>query len=248
MKSSSTWFVGLFIALASGCTSGPSDEDYDDVATSVGALTASDSGGDVGAMGDAVEASQGQAPEGTTAEGSGSFSGARGGLEYEYALTCSDASGAVLASCDGTTDLAHLTVDWSGELHLARFDASLARSGDWTLSAIQSETPVLNGVGSFDASTSFQALWRDETRTMDLEYDANYDGVELSKALRRPVGGTATFNVHVERTRETSRRDVEAEFDIEAVVTFTDAGTANLVLDGSRSYVVNLTDGSVAQD
>jgi len=243
----STWFVGLFV-VALGCNSGPTDEDYDDVAASVGALTASDSGGDVGAMDDAVAASQGTEPEGVTTSGSGSFSGARGGLEYEYALTCSDSGGALLEICDDTTDTAHLTVAWSGELHLARYDATLSRTGDWTLSGLQGDVVTLNGVGSFDADSEFQALFRDETRTLHLEYDANYDGVQLSKSIRRPVGGTATFAVHMERTRSRGARDVDAEFDIDAVVTFQNDGTANLVLDGSRSYVVNLDDGSVTQD
>lgn len=245
--SKSTWFAGL-IVVAVGCNSGPSDEDYDDVAASVGALTASDSGGDVGSMQDAVEASQGESVDGVTASGSGSISGERGGLSYEYELTCSNEGGDVLAVCDATTDTAHLTVDWSGELDLARFDASLSRSGDWTLSGIQSEVVTLNGVGSFDADSSFQALFRDETRTLHLEYDASYDGVQISKSMRRPIGGTATFAVHMQRTRERGSRNVEAEFDIDAVVTFTSDGVGHLVLDGERSYVISLDDGSVTQE
>jgi hypothetical protein len=241
-------FVGLFAVVAAGCTSGPTDEDYDDVAASVAALTASDSGGDVGAMGDAVEASQGQEPEGVTNSGSGSFTGARGGLEYEYALTCSSATGDLLETCDDTTDTAHLTVAWSGELHLARYDATLSRTGDWTLSGLQGDVVTLNGVGSFDADSSFQALFRDETRTLRLAYDASYDAVQISKSIGRPVGGTASFAVHMERTRSRGARDVEAEFDIDAVVTFANDGTAHLELDGERSYVVNLDDGSVTSE
>ena len=92
---------------------------------------------------------------------------------------------------------------------------------------------TLNGVGAFDADNEFQALFRGETRTLRLEYDASYDAVQISKSMRRPVGGTATFSVHVERTRERGARNVEAEFDIEAVATFASDGTAHLVLDAT---------------
>lgn len=233
------------LVLAAACNSGPTDEDYDDVAASVGALTANDSGGDVGSMDDAVVAAQGDSPDGLTASGSGGFSGARGGLEYEYALTCSDEAGTVLDVCDDTTDTAHLTVSWSGELDLPRYQASIAREGDWTLSGLQSDTVQLDGTGSFDVDSSFTALYRDVTRTLRLAYDAEYQAVQFSKATRRPVGGTATFGVHVERTRSRGARDVEAEFDIDAVLTFAADGTAHLELDGERSYVVDVEDGSV---
>ena len=242
-----TWIVGLLFA-AVGCNSGPTDEDYDDVAASVGALTANDSGGDVGSMDDAVAASQGEAPEGMTMSGSGSLSGERGGLQYEYELTCSNEGGDVLAACDETTDTAHLTVAWSGELDLPRYQATVSRTGDWTLSDLQSDTVTLNGEGTFDVDSSFTALFRDETRTLRLSYDASYDAVQISKAQRQPVGGTASFAVHMERTRSRGARDVEAEFDIDAVVTFAQDGTAHLDLDGERSYVIHLADGTVTAE
>lgn len=249
MSNATLLTVSLGVALlSSACNSGPTNEDYDDVAASVGALTANDSGGDVGSMEDAVAASQGESPDGLTQSGSGSFSGARAGLEYEYALTCSDDAGTVLESCDATTDTAHLTVSWSGELDLPRYQASITREGDWTLSGLQSDTVQLDGTGSFDVDSSFTALYRDVTRTLRLEYDAEYQAVQISKASRRPVGGTATFQVHVQRTSSRGARDAEAEFDIEAVLTFAADGTAHLELDGDRSYVVSIDDGTVQSE
>ena len=236
---------GLLAGSLMACNGGPSDEDYDDVAASVGALTASDSGGDVQAMDDAVAASQGEEPDGLTRSGEGSLSGQRFGLDWEYELTCSSAAGEVQAACDESTDVAHLVLAWNGSIDVPRWSASIARSGDWTLSNLQSDIAQLDGQGSIDVDSDFQALYRDVRKTLHLEYDAEWTAVQLSKSLRRPVGGSAQFDVHVERTSHRGARDAEAQFDIEAIVTFQPDGTASLVLDGQRHYTVDLEAGTV---
>src|SRR5687767_2799807 len=124
----SSWLalVGTIPTFA-GCSAGPSDEDYDDVASSIGALTASDAP----AMDDSMTAAEGQEISGLTSEGSGTWSGERLGLSYRYELTCMDAGGEVMALCGDATDTAHLVVEWSGELDLPRLYASADRAGDW---------------------------------------------------------------------------------------------------------------------
>jgi hypothetical protein len=231
--------------LAVACSSGPSDEDYDDVAASVGALTANDSGGEVGSMDDSVVAAEGGSPDGLTASGSGSYQGTRLGLEYQYDLTCLDASGQTLASCGENTDTAHVTVAWSGDLTLPRYSASISRAGDWTLAGLQSDVAQFDGHGTFTVDSSFQAIYRDVTRTFHLDYDAQYDAVRYRMASRAFEGGQITYQVHAERTRSGSRRDAEATFDIEAVITFASDGTATLTLDGDRTYQVDLASGAV---
>ncbi|MBI2892334.1 MAG: hypothetical protein HYY06_02200 [Deltaproteobacteria bacterium] len=234
--------------LAVGCQSGPTDADYDDVAASVAALTANESGGDVGSMDDSIAAAQGETPEGLTASGSGSFQGDRLGLEYEYAVTCLDEAGQTMAICDSTTDSARLTVAWSGELTLPRYSASVSRTGDWTVTGLEDETAQFDGEGTFDLQSEFQALFTDETRTANFSWDAEYEAIRFRVADGMPISGEARFAVHLERTRERGGRSVDAEFDIDGVLTIDGNGGATLVLDGSRSYHVDLATGAVEQE
>lgn len=240
--------TSVLVPFGAGCQSGPTDEDYDDVAASVSALTVGDgSGGDVGAMDDSVAASQGETPEGMTASGSGSFEGERLGLEYEYAITCLDSDGDTMSICDATTDSARLTVAWSGELTLPRYSASVSRTGDWTVIGLQEEVAQFDGEGTFDLESEFDALFTNEHRTANFSWDAEYEAIRFRVADGIPIDGEARFAVHLERTRERGARSVEAEFDIDGVLTFDGSGGATLVLDGSRTYEVDVATGTVEE-
>jgi hypothetical protein len=245
MRTLSSFLVaGLGIVTAGGCGQTASNEDYDDVAANTAALIAADDAAEDGA----IDATDGGDVDGLTRDGTGTWSGDRLGLEWRYELSCLDADGAVLDPCTREADTAHLTVDWSGTIDLLRYHASASRSGDWTLSNLQGDVAQLDGTGSFDMDSEFQALRRDVTRTMHLEYDAVWNAVQLSRAERRAIGGSATFQVHGERTRDGARRDVEAEFDVEAVVTFQADGSAQLELDGSRTYRIDVATGEVTAE
>lgn len=237
----------LVIGLAApslGCNTAPTDEDYDDVAQAVGALVANDSGGEVGSMEDASELSRGDTPEGFTASGEGSYEGKRLGLHYEYTLRCFDETGAEQSACDDTTDVANLVVSWGGELTLPRYQGSIARDGNWTLRDLQTDVARFEGQGSFEVHSELQTLSGGE-RSFHLTYDATYDDIRYSRPDRKFLGGTIRYDVHAERTRERGGRDVEVELDVEAVVTFEGDGTAKLVLDGERTYRVDLAKGTV---
>jgi hypothetical protein len=238
-----------FALLLSGCAPGVTEDDYDDVATAVGALVANDSGGEVGSMGDGVGAALGEVPDGLTASGSGSLQGTRAGLTYEYGLTCLDESGDAMSACDPTTDSARLTVAWSGELSLPAlgYSASVDRTGDWTLSGLQSDAAAFEGTGTFDVETEFQAIYRPVTRSFLLDYDAVYEGIAVDTVGRDVTAGTIEYTVHASRIRTRRSRTVEVELDVTATVTFHGTAPATIDLDGDRAYTLDLATGAVTK-
>jgi hypothetical protein len=258
--------LGGLTAAAAGClsnepTNEPTAEDYDDVATSVGALlgaadassvpaapaTAPPPGaaGEVASLQHALRLALGELPAGFQAQADGTYTGTRGGLTFAYQLSCADGSSVALPQCGPTTDTATLTVDWQGNFNGRRVTAEANRSGTWTLTGVQSDAPKLTGRGEFSASSSFTAIYRPVTRTFNLTYRADYLDVVLSKSTRRPVGGAIHYVVHAERTRDTQQRAVDVEIEVDARVTFSADGTATLVLDGSRTYTVQPATGEV---
>ena len=230
-----------------GCNkaSEPTEQDYDDVAAGVGALVASGSGGgELGSMADGAAAAKGEVPAGLTAMGSGSLQGVRAGLTYEYSLTCLDGAGATMGACDATTDSARLTVNWHGELDLPRYDATVDRSGDWTVTGLQGEFAEFQGMGAFDVRSDFMALYRPVTTSFHLAYSAQYDGIRLRTADWVAVDGTITYDVEAERLTERRATTSELTFSVQVVVTFTADG-ATITLDGDRNYTLDTATGQI---
>lgn len=248
MKRSTSTLLTLGLALgATACGDQPTNEDYDDLAVSVASVLADDSGSELEAVGDAVDAAQGALPSGMTRSGAGTLTGQRGQLQYTYEITCQDAAGATQAACgDQTTDAARLVLSWTGTIDTARRHADLSRDGDWTFTGLTGEVATLDGDGHFDIASEFQALTRPLSRSFAFTYDATYSGVRIRLADRMPVGGAASYAIHAERTTSRRLRDVEAVFDVTADVSFGEDGHATVVLDGARTYDVDLATGVVA--
>lgn len=231
------------------CGDQPTAEDYDDIATSVGAVLADDSGSEVEAAADAVDAAQGALPSGMTRQAGGHLVGRRGDLEYDYAITCEDAAGQTRAQCEaGVTDRARIEIAWVGQVQTARRTATLERAGDWALTGLTSEVATLDGTGRFDVSSEFAALRRPVTRTFTFDYDATYTGVRIRMQDRLPIGGAALYRIHAERTASRRFSDVERVFDVTADVQFGADGHATVVLDGLRTYDVDLATGAVTAE
>ncbi len=244
MRESKLLMAGLF-TFSFACGQQPTAEDYDDVGASVGALVSDNSGGEAEAASDAVMVAAGQMPGGFTRSGSGVLSGRRGSLDYTFEATCTDAAGAVMDACGELTDGAHLVLHWEGDVDTARYDASLVRDGDWTLSDIQSGTARFDGTGSFDVDSEFMAIYRPVERFFKLDYDASYQGVQIRTSDRAIIGGQITYQIRAERTAQRRATVRERTLDITADVTFTGENTATLVLDGERTYRVDLASGNV---
>jgi hypothetical protein len=242
--------VALVATTTLGCKKDEAtDEDYDDVATAVGALIAPSSGegGEVGSMEDAEALAMGE-DAGLTSMGGGDYEGTVAGLKYSYSVTCQDTSGATLDPCDATTDSANLVVAWSGELNLNNFQASVDRTGDWTLSGLQSDTAEFNGTGTFDVDTAFQALFRDVERTFTLDYDAEYQGVTWRRSDKLLLDGEIDYTVHAVRTRTDNRTEREVELDVLVNVQFDGSGVATITLDGERNYSLDVATGKLSKE
>ena len=223
------------------------DEDYDDVAVAVGSLVANPSGGELGSFQDSLDMTQSSKDANAVEGASGHEVIIRAGLTYEYFVDCLDAAGTVQSVCDAaTTDSAALAVSWSGSLELPTYQGSIARTGEWTLSGLQSGTAELNGQGNFDLESHFQAIYRPVTKDLVLSYQANYNAVQIDMASRTVQSGDITYQIS--GSRSVTRGDVNrsGEFSLVADVSFDGAGNATLVLDGTRSYTINLSTGAVA--
>lgn len=248
MKTLGLFSASLSIALTLGACAGEetklTQEDYDDVATGVGALVATPGGGgEAGTFDDALTLSTTGSIEAGTGSG-GIEVVVRAGLSYEYSAACFSADGTALEVCDETTDSATVEVSWSGELDTLSYDASIVRAGEWSISGLQGDTVSLTGSGSFEVTSELQAIYRDETRTMHFSYDASYD-VQLDKATRRAVGGSIRYDISGERYVQSGSNESEIELSVDAEVSFAADGTATLTLDGSHSYTIDVETGLV---
>jgi hypothetical protein len=235
---------------AAACTKGDSNhqvtqEEYDDVAQAVASTAATgNGGGDVGSMADSASLATGVMPAGLAVDVSGHVTGSRFGLSYDYRLACSDASGAAQDACDATTDRAEVTLSWSGTLNLSHVQASIQRSGDWTLTGLQSNAPMFNGQGTFQFDISVQSIFRPVTASYHLDYAADYAQIALDPG-HRPKGGTIHYSIAAEHMVTNGGSTSTATFDLDAVVTFHADGTATIVLDGSHTYQLDVATGAV---
>lgn len=243
-----------FFALASlfaGCSSDddkPTAEDYDDTAQAIGSTVAtSGSGGDVGSMSDSVALSLGVMPLGLTLDLNGNVAGNRLGLDYSYTATCKDAAGAALARCDATTDEAQIDVAWSGSLDTSNVDAEVTRDGSWKITGLQGDTATLTGDSSFSLDTQLTSIFRPgATTSFSFDASATYN-VQVSTDDHAMVGGSAKLDVSAHRKVTGTSNDVDKTFNIDAEVTFSAASTADLVLDGSQHYTIDLNTGLVVR-
>lgn len=222
----------------------PTDEEYDDVASATAALVSEEPAGESEAASDAIMAGRGGLPPALTRSGAGHLAGRRGTLDYSFDVTCADAMGATVASCEGA-DQAHLVLAWTGELATQRRNATLERHGDWSVTGLTTPTATMNGTGSFHMEGDFQAITRTLSRSYVYDYQASYQGVTVSTDTRRITGGHATYEISAQRTTSRANRTVERDLSISADVTFLGDGRATIVLDGDRHYTATLADGTV---
>ena len=223
-------------------TSITSDE-YDDVARSVASSAATGGGGgDVGAMTDTAMIATGTMPLGFTLDVSGSIKGTHLGVTYSYMLTCKDVNGTVLPVCTALTDNANASLSWQGSLTLPNFSASVDRTGNWTLTGLQTAQATFNG----DAMFSYDAMIDNPVRNTTVGYHfddtATYDAIVVNTGSHLAVGGQINYDI-------TASKDVNGtttrSFSLSAQVTINADSTATIVLDGTHHYTLNLSTGVV---
>lgn len=169
------------LALVGGCAGAASSSvDYDRLAPIIGGSVATpDSGGEVGALADAVIIARGGQPVGFDVNG-GFAAGLHDGVRYVYAVFCQNAAGAATI-CSPQTFRAYAFVAWdSVEMH---------RSGMWQLEHLQGATATATGAS--DLAYTVDGLrvsdLRQETFTVDL---ATYDPMRMRIAADLRVDET----------------------------------------------------------
>ncbi|HET7504793.1 MAG TPA: hypothetical protein VFK02_27410 [Kofleriaceae bacterium] len=239
--------LGSVLAACSSSSKQATPEQYDDTAQAIASTTATgNGGGDVASMADTVTISLGAVPQGFTLMGDGHFQGSRLGVDYSYAITCKSLAG-VVGACGPTTDQATVDVAWSGTLATANLDASVSRNGSWSVAGLQTDTATFSGDSTFSFDATVHSIFRPGvTATYTFDASASYDAIRIATADRHIIDGSASFDVsaHSQVTGAGSN-DSEASFEVHAELTFHADHTASLVLDGSRSYTLDLTTGLV---
>lgn len=239
--------LGLSIAACSS-SDPPTREQYDATAQAIAMNTAtSGGGGDVASMSDSVTIAQGATLDGFSLSGDGHFQGSRLGLDYSYAITCKNAAGVVGLCSAATTDQATVQVSWSGNLTTPNLQASVTRNGSWSITGLQSDTATFSGDSTLSLDTTVHA---DSGATASYMFDASasYDAVQIATQDRRVVGGSASFDVtaHAQVTG-TGGNNTDKSFEVHAEITFHADHTADLVLDASQHYSLDLTTGLVVR-
>jgi len=239
--------LALSLAACSSSSSPPTREQYDDTAQAIASTTAtSGGGGDVASMSDSVAIAQGTTPQGFTLMGDGHFQGSRLGVDYSYAITCKSAAG-VVGVCGLTTDQASVNVAWSGNLSSPNVDASVTRNGTWSITGLTSDTATFSGNSTFSFDATLRSIFRPgATATYSFDASASYDAIKIATHERQITGGTASFDVAAHATvTGAGSNNSDKSFDVHAVITFHADHTADLVLDATQHYSLNLTTGVV---
>ena len=233
---------------ACSTSSTPTRAQYDDTAQAIASTTATGGGGgDVGSMADSVTIAQGAMPTGFTLMGDGHFHGTRLGVDYSYAIVCKTAAGAV-GACGSTTDQASVDVAWSGTLNTTYVDASVSRNGSWSITGLQSDTATFSGSGTFSFDATVRSIFRPGAQaTYMFDAGASYNAIRIATQQRQVIDGSASFDLSAHAQVSGTNHDAEASFDVHAQITFHADHTADLVLDGSQHYSLDLTTGVVVR-
>lgn len=233
---------GAALAMAA-CTDDaapPTDAEYQQVAQAVGATTSQL--GDGAALTVATQLVTGVVPIGLRLDGAGRFSGDHVGLSYDYDVQCRT----VLLEpvpCGALADAAVVDATWRGRLELPRWQASASHTGTWNLAGLRGDVTTVDGDARFVLGATFASASAQNTKTLDLRYDASYDGVQIDNDTHALVGGAVHYAIDMTTTHTTPGHDDRTHHAIDAVVTFTGGGAATLVLDGDRRFTIDLYAG-----
>ncbi|MEO1230153.1 MAG: hypothetical protein AAFZ18_14720 [Myxococcota bacterium] len=237
---------GLAAASFSACAQEPSDEDYNDIASAIGALTADGSGAETDMLEDVADLASGVA-SGLTESAGGMWTGTRGGVRFAYAVECRDSEGAVLVRCEGARS-ASVRSEVEGNVTTARRDGSFRTTRDWDLTGIGTGKVTFNAEGTLSSQAQFMALIRPEMRSWMLEASVEHVDVVWDASVDQIASGTILWEISAERERTTRNRSVETSLRASGELIFLGNRAAQLTLDGTRVYSVDLIGGTVTSD
>jgi hypothetical protein len=219
-----------------------SANEYDDVAQNVGTSAAAPNGGDMNAMMDLVLIGSGDLPLGMSVDANGHVAGAWGGITYDFAITCRDGEGTILAGCTTRTQIADAKVDWSGTLAVLGITTTMDRHGDWSMINLQEPSVKLAGNGSFSYDSTITNAQTQASAAYHFDYDAAYMSVFIDKSSRLATAGEIQYDITAQKTAD---GQAPRSFSIHADVTFNGDGTATAVLDDTYRYTLDLKTGAV---
>lgn len=223
-----------------------SDEEYDDIASSVASTTSQRStggGGELGAMGDVTVLARGGILPGFAIAEADVWVGEHLGVTYRYDFECRDRNGKIVLGCGASTDRADVLISWTGSLELPLLTIDLERDGRWIVGGLSSNTAVVDGEGHLDVETHFEHQDRGISATYQLSYDADYDAIVFERGYPFPRSGTIEYSLDVDRTRVSAGRTDEQHFDVDAEVVFETNNHATITLDGDHRYDLDLATG-----
>ena len=221
-------------------------QDYDDVAVSLGANL---SVGELPSMVDAVNMAYGRMPQGyttTTKTDSAGVSyelldGARGGVTIEYKLYCRDAADATVP-CNGAENHAHVKPVYSGSITAATASIdSIQRSAAWIVRDLGLPSARVGGTGT-DNFASHVATGDYQIMAMDTLKNALFDPTTPTT----PTAGTLDLTVNIQRSRS-GATPADRSFGVAAHIAFTGPDAATITLDGSQNYALVVSTGAVTK-
>lgn len=222
-----------------------SDEDYDDVASSLASTIRPQGGtrgGELGAMVDLGILARGGAVPGFSLGGN-TWLGNRLGLAYRYELACHDTEDRSQFLCNDETDVAYVDVVLSGTLELPFLHLQLDRMGDWLIRGLTTDVATLDGSGLVQLDTRVERAGT--TTTYELTYDADYRGIALARGEAWPRQGSIEYAIEVHRTRTTGGDTATRHYALDARLELAAGDQAMLAIDGSRRYHLDLETGEI---
>lgn len=232
--------------VAAGCASNDiGSTEYDEIAQLVASSVATpDGGGIAGGAADAARLARGEMPPGFAMDPqTGMATGSHHGISCVYMVFCTDAQGTHMDRCGPAAATATVVGAWQGTLALDTFAGVIDRQATWTLTDMASGRATLAGQSQLVYDVTFApgfvhahaAATEDAALAVDL-------------ATGAVTSGTLSSQLRVHRTVDASHGQQIWDHDIGAEVTFAGAGTATLVLDGTRTYTIDLATGAVSAD
>jgi len=221
-------------------TSDPSArQDYDDVATIVGANL---NVAQLVAMQASVNLSYGRLPANFTEDvagqlqtGTGSMTGTIAGMGATIGYECHDVNH-VAIPCNGAEDHVRLVLKWTGAVTAANMSMdSVNQKGVYYTRYINTMKPMFGGTGA-DAFTSTLP-----TGVYTVSYSEASAHLLFDPANPLlPSGGTDNFTLTLHRTRDGVP---DRDFNVNAALVVTGADAATLTLDGTEVYNLTLSTG-----
>src|SRR5262249_13644553 len=125
------------------------------------------------------------------------------------------------------------------------------REGHFDITGLQSATATINGNSSFSLDITVTSIFHQGvTSTLTFDNTATYNAITVSMKDHEITGGSASIEVKAHRTvtgTPMGTHDVDKSFDVHAELTFNGDHTATLVLDGTKTFKIDLTTGHITR-